>query len=275
MTYPSITTKNADLAGERLRTAAANERLGLVLSESDLVTQVAGFDYRREEIEELSASARDDWEELLRSLGPAIPTRQKLEAEARRLEGRMAKELHAALCDLPPLVLGDMGFWRYLAFFPYRWFLLAREPEVQPQDYGGTSEVAGEPDRRRSHGAKYQLILRTYLWGKAAFDPSEPADPYRRCLVVGETGGAEIDVWHSHVVRVQLGHLGRTTHHFIDSICADPKANTRDPARDVEKRLTRMKHTVLLDLYNGPDGRTLVDGQKLLALADLVPGSRA
>jgi hypothetical protein len=32
---------------------------------------------------------------------------------------------------------------------------------------------------------------------------------------------------------------------FLDGICEEPKANTTQPARDVEKRLTRINHTGL------------------------------
>jgi len=79
--------------------------------------------------------------------------------------------------------------------------------------------------------------------------------------LVGKSNGAVIDVWHSHIVRVQLGQLGGMPGHFIDSICTAPTANDRDKGRKVEKRLTRMKHNILLDVY-GADGRQLVDAQK-------------
>ena len=42
-----------------------------------------------------------------------------------------------------------------------------------------------------------------------------------------------------------------------------------DPARDVEKRLTRMKHTVLFDLYDLDEARKPVDTQKEISLAKL------
>jgi len=107
--------------------------------------------------------------------------------------------------------------------------------------------------------------LRTFLWGKAACDGSDP-DPYRRATLVNDTGGVATDVFHSHIIRVQLGQLGRLPHAFLDSICDDPRANGRDEARSVEKRLTRMKHTVLFDVYDLPEARAVADHEKDVVL---------
>jgi hypothetical protein len=229
------------------------------VSENDFVVMAPGCDHPRPSVDAAAAADRLDW----------IAHRQANPDETGsdlRLEACMAGRVHATLRDVPVAALGDMGYWRYLALFPYRWYLLAREPELQPQDYGGTSPHPTDPEKSRGTGPKYQLLLRTFLWGKASFDPTAAADPYRRATLVGDTGGAEIDVWHSHIVRTQLGHLGAVPRHFIDSICADPKANDRDAARDVEKALTRMKHNVVFDVYQD-DARVLVDEQKASVLA--------
>lgn len=194
------------------------------------------------------------------------------------LEAFMASRVHRTLCDLPTEMLQDFGFWRYLALFPYCWYLQLREGgpsgvSVKPQDYGGRKPKSDDAAQHVETSPVYQLMLRTFLWGKVAFQEEPLQDPYRRATLVNETGGAVTDVWHSHLVRIQLGQLGALPHAFLDSICADPKANTTNPARDVEKRLTRMKHTVLFDVYDLDEARKLVDAQKKISLEKLAAGS--
>lgn len=188
-----------------------------------------------------------------------MPTTRDLQ----RLEARMAGPIHSVLKDADPVVLSDEGLWRWLALGPFLWYLQAREPELQPQDYGGGWTLDKKGKRVRSP-FKAQLIFRTYLWGKIAFDPSDQVDPYRLATIVGDEGGAEIDIWHSHLIRIQLGQLGEMPRAFLDSITSAPKATDRDDARFVEKRLTRLKHTLLFDVY---------DRGEALVLADEVKGS--
>jgi hypothetical protein len=261
MSYPKLSVDNADELAEILRALPSAGRLLTELDEVPRVEPGATGSYPRAAVEQASAAAQAAWEAYTGSKSGSVTA-----ADREELESKMAGPIHETLRDVETAVLADMDFWRYLALYPFRWFLDAREPEMQPQDYGGSvpSNAPGEPSRRRQPGAKYQLILRTFLWGKAAFDPSA-TDPYERATRVRAVNGSEIDVWHSHIVRVQLGHLGAMPLHFIDSICAVNGAAKRDPARDVEKRLTRMKHNILLDIYDD-DGRQLVDSQRDLAL---------
>lgn len=256
MNYPTITHNTADELAERLRPLASDVRLTTDIEERPWVREAPGGPYLRHDIQKASSTARAEWLRLEALHPGGVPVRER-----ERFEAYMAGRVHAALRKLPVAVLADADFWRYLALFPFRWYLNAREPEWQPQDYGG-NRVSDEDGvtKRQATDMKYQLLLRTFLWGKAAFEDGAP-DPYERATKVGKVDGAEIDVWHSHVVRVQLGHLGTIPHHFIDSICTAPLAVDRDGGRGVEKRLTRMKHNVLLDLYED-DGRALVDEQK-------------
>ena len=254
MTYKALSARDADAVVEWLRDKGGDDPTDADVPEPKVADEDGG-DCDHSAIDAAAAIARSDWEAHRATLTTVR------EVDRQRLEARLAGHLHAVLKDVDVAVLSDMGFWRYLALFPYRWYLVAREPEMQPQDYGGTKPDKDNPSKRRGTDPKYQLLFRTFLWGKSAYDPAETDDPYRRATLVGATGGSEIDVWHSHMVRTQLGHLGRIAHHFIDSICEAPKANDVPGGRDVEKRLTRMKHNVLFDVY-GDDGRSLVDDQK-------------
>jgi len=181
------------------------------------------------------------------------------------LESVMAGPLHNVLGRFEVKILEDGDFWRYLALFPFRWFLLAREPELKPQDFGGLSDkkINGVNVGYSKTNMKYQLLLRTYLWGKCAFDVDDShggtADVYRRATSIDEGGPSVIDIWHSHIIRVQLGQLGEIPHAFVD-VSAETPLSTNE-ARSLEKLLTRMKHNVLLDVYPYGGARSLVESQ--------------
>ena len=193
--------------------------------------------------------------------GTAINGKKPTEKDRWRLEARMAGPIHSTLRDLDPVVLSDEGLWRFLALGPFLWYLKAREPELQAQDYGGgwRTNAAG---RRVRTPFRSQLIFRTFLWGKIAFDPSNPTDPYRLTTIVGEKNGSEIDIWHSHLIRIQLGHLGEMPRAFLESITTQPRAIETDEARFVEKRLTRLKHSLLFDIYDRPEAIVLANEVK-------------
>lgn len=261
MSYPTVTARAADRVVETFGTSVEEDQREqhIVLAEGPRFDTAsigaAALRAQREWLEEEAARrGRDE------------------KADLYLLEAFMASRVHRALRDLPIDLLQDFGLWRYLGLFPYRWYMQLREGgpsqlDLKPQDYGGTSLQDEETGKRAQASSTYHLILRTFLWGKVAYDEHEE-DPYRRATIVNHTGGAVTDVWHSHIVRIQLGQLGRLPHAFLDSICDEPRANTIQPARDVEKRLTRMKHTVLFDVYDLEEARSIVDRQKDIAIGN-------
>ncbi len=265
MSYPILTARGADLIAETLTTATQDEQWASHI----IMCDGADFDHR--EMAQIASSHRIEWLEV-----KASREAKGEDVDEYFLEAFMASRLHSVLRGLPMDLLQEIGFWRYLALFPYRWYLQLREGgptglDIKPQDYGGTK--IDEGGRRSNTTPKYQLILRTFLWGKAACDEKDSnVDPYRRATIVNETGGAVTDVWHSHIVRIQLGQLGRLPHAFLDSICDTPTANSskkKGGARSVEKRLTRMKHTVLFDLYELDEARKLTDHEKSIVLSEV------
>ena len=90
----------------------------------------------------------------------------------------------------------------------------------------------------------------SFLTRNIACEESDP-DHYRRATVVGKMGGPSIDIWHSHMIRTQLGQLGNMPHSLIDVLVKQiPKpSEMKDPARETAKLIARLKHNVLLDVY--------------------------
>jgi len=257
MTYPTISAESAQKMVDLILFEVQNDNdpLSVCLTETDWVTLRSGAEYERLLMENCGKDLRLKWNEKLGK----IPV-----AQGYKLEAEMASEVHKALSLLDRDLLEDEDFWRYLALFPFRWYLLAREPELQPQDFGGVSvKVTDDGKTLRSKKSLItQLIYRTFLWGKIACD-SDSRDPYLRATVFEKIGGPSIDIWHSHLVRTQLGQLGKMPHAFIDSITESGLKPDRmkDPARDQEKLLARVKHNVLLDIYDYPKAKELAAEQ--------------
>ncbi len=267
MTYPVISKRVAqqiaddikaavEAGGDPLEVAADETQAGVKLKE--------GADYDLTAVKRCSELAR---KELLPGVADSeLATATKPKSDERTaLEVNMVSRVHQCLSVQDIGCLQSPDFWRYLALFPFRWYLLAREPDLKPQAFGGVykaSEDGDEADVGDRTIAKTQLMLRTYLWGKGAFDGSElirgTGDGYTRAGSI--TAASPIDVWHSHIVRIQMGQLGQVPHAFIDAVNGF-EFNT-DEARELEKLTTRMKHNILLDVYDLDQALELFEEQR-------------
>jgi len=268
--YPAIDKVNAQNVVESLKIAiddGQDPMTACMESAVSAVVQKSGPDYPRPTVEKASEQMRRDL--LPGCSNNALMSYSKgSKGAAIQLEAEMAGRLHSSLCQIDVAILQDEDFWRYLSLFPFRWYLLAREPEMQPQDFGGTApklDESGEVVRFGKTNLKTQLLLRTYLWGKCALDEnsSTPWSPYSRATSIGPDGPSVTDIWHSHIIRVQLGQMTEAAHAFVDVSAEAPL--TTSESRQLEKLLTRMKHNVLLDHYDYAGARKLVEEQADLA----------
>lgn len=260
MTYPVVTIDKAQQLASLLRVAMAEgvDPLTVHVDEDPWVDRRAGHEYESALVGSCALDLRAATLVKLQNAGSLSAT------ESYDLEAQMAGPIHSCLSQLGMDMLEDEDFWRYLALFPFRWYLVAREPEIQPQDFGGFAEEEIEPGviKRTRKSLILQLILRTFLWGKIAFD-EDAQSPYFRATLISEKGGPSIDIWHSHLIRTQLGQLGHMRHSFVDVVVsdiADPSA-MKDPARKAEKLIARVKHNVLLDVYSKEQADSITSEQ--------------
>ena len=266
MSYPGVSRRNATkMVAELKRLRSSGENIEVLEGFEEMYVELRpGPEYDRQAVDRAGVRMR---EELPQGFEPGKSQNRSPEIRSSRinLEAVLAGPMHSALGELEVEILQDGDFWRYLALFPFRWYLLAREPELQPQDYGGLGEkkIDGEVVGHFKTNMKYQLLLRTYLWGKCAFDELDlagtPGETYRRATLLKVDGLSTIDVWHSHIIRIQMGQLGKIPVSFVDA-CAETPVSTNE-ARELEKLITRIKHTVLMDVYNYDEARALVDSQ--------------
>jgi hypothetical protein len=267
MSYPALKIENTQEVARAIAEVIADGGDPLaVMPESEARIEFRdGADYDRSGVERTS-------EDLRAEFLPGVSSESLVglpQGERTRLEAKMAGPVNEVLREHEVACLQDPDFWRYLALFPFRWYTLAREPKFEPQAYGGRVPVdsggEGPNQKFRKTDLKKQAIFRTFLWGKSARDESQREGSdlvYERAnkLSEGVGGPSVIDVWHSHIVRPQIGHLGRIPHAFIDVVSTDPKPDNRE-ARELAKLLTRIKYTVALDELDYERARRLVEEQ--------------
>ncbi len=178
------------------------------------------------------------------------------------LEELMAEHLHKALETLDPRALHDPGFWRFLALFPYRWFLLEREPEMKSHDYGG------------QEGSKHLwLLIRTFIIGRKSKTPGEP-DEYLNTRAYRDarrrrklSDGRWIDFYHSQIVRKRWHDCVAVSNAFIESCVTHPEALDEDNegkryADSLAQRLKRLAPNILLSALPQADLKILIDNEK-------------
>jgi hypothetical protein len=250
MTYPALTRKNAVQIAEELLKEDIDQRVDTQIDHDKYVEEKQGqFDAKQ-----LAADAsaiHDKWNELTSKAGKVV------DDDLVQFEIAIAPMVYSAIQKISLDCREDEDFWRYLALFPFRWYLIAREPELQPQDYGGLKEKSeisedGEEVIKISNSSMiYQLIYRTYLIGKAIEDGSDSKEPFARANAIPR-GGPLTDIWQSHIIRVTIGRIGFVRHAFIDRVKTEPVAKSQmlDFARSLASRLTRMRNNVVLDLHS-------------------------
>ena len=178
------------------------------------------------------------------------------------LEELMTEHLHRALDSVDSRALHDAGFWRFLALFPYRWYLLEREPEMLKNDYGG-----GEGSKR------YWLLIRTFIIGRKSklFGISDEylntrayRDARRRRNF---SDGRCLDFYHSHIARKKWNDCIEVSNAYISSCVTTPEALDEDSegkryAGSLAKRLLRISPSILLVVLPPADLKSLIDGEK-------------
>jgi len=258
MTYLALTRKNAVQIAEELLKEDIDQRVDLQIDLDKYVEEKQGqFDAKQFAID--ADAVQSKWNALVKSV------RKVTKDDLVQFEIKIAPELFKAINKVSIDCREDEDFWRYVALFPYRWYLIAREPELQPQDYGGLKETVktdedgkviidkdGKEEVKISNSNMInQLIYRTYLIGKAMEDTSNSKDQFARKDAIPRKGPLT-DIWQSHIIRVTIGRIGLVRHAFVDRVMTESIAKERmkDFARDLASRLTRMRNNVVLDLHD-------------------------
>lgn len=251
MTYPTISAKKASILRDEVMSLPESERINGKIDLTEFV------EYRSGDFDESLLLIDAD---TVRALwNTEVKRRGKIGMDDLYvLEVQFAEKIFKSLEKINLDCLEDEDFWRYLALIPFRWYLLAREPELKPQDFGGLStqivlDSSGKPELDENHVPKTrlvkssminQLLYRTYLIGKAIEDKSS-STPFERAGAIARRGPIT-DVWQSHTIRVEIGRIGVLRHAFVDRVRTEKKKQ-KVFARELAKLLTRLKNNILLD----------------------------
>jgi hypothetical protein len=155
-----------------------------------------------------------------------------------RFEGLAATGLHTQLA-LPPQVAGDPAFWRWLTFshegdFAHlvNWrYASGGRPNARPRYFLG----------------HVKETMYGYLWlrANAVFDPTRD-DPYALCR------RGDVDLWQSHVVRVDFGSVPAMARAFVRMVHSEPSIQdlSREDYRALAIELTRRNSSMLFELFD-------------------------
>jgi hypothetical protein len=272
--YPAVSAENAEAVAEILRSRGPREAETVDVPEENYVErkECPAFD-----LDALRTAAYDIHRRWLEHFDASSTSRENL---SKYLEVRLSKYFYEAIVKAPLDAREDPAFWRWLALFPFRWYLLEREVNIKPQDYGGTvpatetrvedsdEESEAQPDdlesvsgftvdrRKPVYDRFKQLIHRTYLIGKVvtAAEPDDLSGLLR-------PGQPVIDVWHSHVIRIRNGLTPVYPCTFVPFVAGRKANEILGDARELAKRVTRMKNNVLLDEYSPADFRVILGAE--------------
>jgi hypothetical protein len=255
--YPIVTRLNAERIADLLRAVPVEQRRDLPVPDREMIQERRGGTFDSKAFEVDCRALETKWI----SMATDNP-----DWTVEFLEIQIAGPLFEVIGTLPIDLREDEDFWRYLALFPLRWYLLAREPELQPQDYGGlhgrassgTGASSGDGQSQSNTAMSSQLMYRTYLIGKAMRDESQTDHYSRRSSI--KNGGPVTDIWQSHVVRVRIGRIGKVAHALVDRV-AGLAVGQKDFARDLAKKITRLKNNISLDIKDKVETDQIVSNQ--------------
>lgn len=150
----------------------------------------------------------------------------------------VAPELHEHL-SLSQVPAADAGFWRWLTFSSggdlaalIKW-RYGRNDKSMPKKYFGMGNV-----KESMYG---------YLWlrANAVYDPSRP-DPYELCR------RGDVDLWQSHIVRVDFGSVPAMARAFVDFVHPEPEVQRldREEYRALARELARRNSSMLFEMFD-------------------------
>jgi len=255
MTYPTLSASKAQEVADLIMAAPKKSQLAVDIREDQFVVLKDGFDYDRANIEKSSATVHKAWEEKY------LEKKSRTDDDLYLFEIKFAGQIYEIIESCHIDLREDKDFWRYLALFPFRWYLLAREAKdgkFKPQDFGGLTVVSQKKDPRnpdyvvKKTEAAFQthLIYRTYLIGKAMYDEENAVDPFARRSAI-DLGDPVTDIWQSHIIRVKMGRIGKVAHAFVDKVSSyKPPIDMKESARKLASGVTRIKNNVLYDEHS-------------------------
>lgn len=164
------------------------------------------------------------------------------DSDVDKCEGSLSLALYNALSGVPPEVLDDRGFWRFLSM-KYFWDFIAWR-QIKSFAPGGNYLKYVDATRNTE-----TVLVRMYIRASALGGHDEGGV----ASGISKAG----DFWRSHIVRVQTGSAPVLATAFA-SKQMDDRLNTKD-IRQVAKRLNRTWTNVIMHVYDAEEARDIVE----------------
>ena len=162
-------------------------------------------------------------------------------------ERQAASLVHQRL-ELPSIVAGDAGFWRWLTFSVdgelaqlVDWRYPGQETGHAREQYFGFGQMKGG--------------MYAYLWlcAQAVFNP-KLKDPYE----LSRRG--DVDVWQSHIVRIDFGSVPQLAQAFIRFVFPQEgeQVLSREQYRQLAREVTRRNASMAFELLDDSESLELI-----------------
>lgn len=234
MTYPTISEADFHEALELFRNGRLDDE-----SIKRLTELKEGGDFNSLVVHELVSGLY----QIVEGLGDPKPR-----GFGARFDRAAAAFVHETLA-LEPTIASDTSFWRWLSF-------------------ASDGELAALIDWRYGTGEKYQApkkyfglghpknSMYGYLWlrANAVFD-SEQDDPYEYTRL------GDVDLWQSHIIRVDFGSVPQLAKAFVKFIHPGPGKQriSRDDYRSLASELSRRNASVAFELLDSKEAESLIN----------------
>jgi hypothetical protein len=158
-----------------------------------------------------------------------------------RFEGKASIEFAEALGQVPPEILDDRGFWRFVAL-RYFWEFIAWREEG-PFSKGNFMKYVHAGTNTES------VLPRMFLRARAV-----GGNPHASLAAAIPKG---TDFWRSHVLRVRTGSAPPVTRAFVTKQTEDRLMT--DSLRQAARRLNRTWANIILYVYDDANASNLID----------------
>jgi hypothetical protein len=171
--------------------------------------------------------------------------------DADAFEGELSVNFYRSLAQLPPEVLNDLDFWRYIACTHLSDFIIWRDGSAalpaSRAGFGAGKSAAGFQDC-----VPYRMFRR----GQIAYLAKIPGvTPLQIAIIPGT------DLWRSHVLRVRIGNAPTAAATFLliaDSYRIGGISPTK-LSREAAKLVRRLRSNLLMDYLNCDECREVIE----------------
>ena len=161
---------------------------------------------------------------------------------------RLAASLVHQRLELPSIIAGDAGFWRWLTFS-------VDGALTELVDWRYRNQKTGQTREQYFGFGQMKEGMYAYLWlcAQAVFDPTLE-DPYE----LSRRG--DVDIWQSHIVRIDFGSVPQLARAFIRYVfpVGGEQFLHREQYRQLAKEVTRRNASMAFELLDDSESLELI-----------------